>query len=179
MVSKSFSILFFIFPACRQGRDFLYRRRRGQSLIEAIVTVGVVVLIVTGLIVSANFSLTYSSMNKKRTKALSYANEALEVARSQRMQDWNAFPAPGTSYCLGKNATSFTTSAPAGGCPLDIDTMYSRTVDFSVETGTGGVGLPCTDSTECRKVVVTVGWMENSKTRFVTLSTYITNWKHL
>lgn len=152
------------------------RRHSGASLVEAIVVVAVVALIVTGLIIAANASLTYGIMSKDRTRALSLAKEGIEVAQLVRNADWTAVPTAGSSYCLSSGETSFTSARPEGGCPKTIDSKFSRTVSFSIDSDPT---KPCSDPTSCRIVTATVSWVEGSKERSVELESFITNWRRL
>ena len=57
---------------------------RGASLIESVVTLGVVILLITGLVVSMTSSLQSAQASKSRSLAVQYAQEALEIVRQER-----------------------------------------------------------------------------------------------
>ena len=136
----------------------------GQSLLEAVVAVGIVILLITGLIAATTSTLRFGQMSKDRTQALQYAKEGMEIVRIIRDTNWDDIPQTTATYCLAKGARTL------GGCPMDpIDAMFSRTINFSDD------GTTCV-APDCRKVTITVSWMEKEE-RSVTLTSYITNWR--
>jgi Tfp pilus assembly protein PilV len=137
----------------------------GQSMVEAVVAVGIVILLVTGLVVATTSTLRTGQMSKVRTKALQYAKDGLEIVRIIKDESWNDLPLNGT-YCL-KNQTDLVLKD--GECPMDTDLAFSRFVEFSNNN-------TCTAEGFCRIVTVTVSWMESEK-RSVTLTSSITNWR--
>lgn len=139
----------------------------GQSLIEAVVAVGIVLLLVTGLVAATTSTLRFGQMSKYRTQALQYAREALEIVRIVKDTNWNDIPTSGT-YCLAKNQQDLGSPA-AGDCPFDIDSIYSRTLVF-------GSDATCSIALSCRKVTVTVSWKE-ATVQSVALTSFITNWR--
>lgn len=139
---------------------------RGQSMVEAVVAVGVVVLLVTGLIAATTSSLQFGQMSKTRTQALQYAKEGMEVIRILRDTAWVTVPQAG-SYCLDKEQKELGTAA-SEDCPMTIDNMFSRTVSFSHDNR-------CV-SPSCVIVTVTVAWMEKGK-QSVVLPSYMTDWR--
>jgi len=139
---------------------------RGQSMIEAVVAVGIVILLVTGLLVATTSTLKFGRMSKDRTTALQYAKEGLEIVRVIKDNGWDNIPSDSTATrCLLEGEQEFTT----GSCQISTTSPFSRTIDFTDDGD-------CTVANDCRKVTVTVSWMD-SVTRTVTLSTYLTNWR--
>jgi len=147
------------------------KRIFGQSMVEVVVVVGIVVLLITGLVSVTTATLRFSQMSKSRTQALQYAKEGLEVVRIVKEAKWDDIPtSASTKYCLAKGQQNLG-NAVLGVCPMDIDNMFSRTVVFSDE------GTSCTVATFCRKVTVTVSFTEQGQNRSVILTSYITNWR--
>lgn len=136
---------------------------RGQTLVEVIVAIGVVVLLVTGLIVSTSVTLKASQYGKMRSLGTQYANEAIEVTRNLRDSGWSTFFTTygGFSWCLNKAGEW---SKMVGACMPNIDSFYTRVVTFTWDDPR-------------MKVDVAVTWVDGAKTYSATLSTYFTQWK--
>jgi Tfp pilus assembly protein PilV len=141
----------------------------GQSLVEVVVAVGIVLILVTGLIVATTFSLRFNQRSKIRTEALSYAEEGLEFVRQLRDADWNTVPSTGI-YCFGIGQAGLEGEVPAGGCSVDEATGFTRTIEMSTDD-------VCEDPLTCKKVTASVSWTENSQMQSVRLSSYLTNWR--
>jgi Tfp pilus assembly protein PilV len=140
----------------------------GQSMVEALVVVGVVVLLVTGLVSATTASLGVSRMSKNKTQALQYAKEGLEIVRIVKNSSWDSVPQTTQSFCIAKGQNDLGT--PLSVCPYDIDNFFSRMVTIS----DSGI---CTALNSCRNVSVTVSWKESSQDKSVTLTSFVTNWK--
>ena len=139
-------------------------------MVEALVAVGIVILLVTGLVVATTATLRFGQMSKDRTQALQYAKEGMEIIRVVKEADWNEIPSTNTTSCLQKVSDEWKLG---GSCPeLIANTLFTRTIAFSDDALSW-----CTTAGSCRKVTAIVSWTEGSQTRSVTLSTYLTNWK--
>lgn len=142
---------------------------RGQTLVEVIVAIGVVVLLVTGLIVSTSVTLKASQYGKMRSLGTQYANEAIEVTRNLRDSGWSTFLLyGGTSQCLNKAGTWALMEV---ACAPNIDSFYTRVVTFTWHDD------PLVTNDERMQVDVAVTWVDGAKTYSATLSTYFTQWK--
>lgn len=144
----------------------------GQVLAEVIVTIGVIVLLVTGLIVGATGTLKANQYSSRRNLAVKYAQESIETVRTIRDNSWETFQtygdAMGKSWCLGKTGTW----APmSGSCPYDIDTYFSRNVTFTWHDD------PLITNDERMQVDVVVSWTDGVKIYEVPLTTYLTQWR--
>lgn len=134
---------------------------KGQSLVESVVTLGVVILLVTGLVVGTTSSLKYAQNSKARSVATQYAAEGLELARKERDAGWISFARDG-SFCVGA----------AGEIPTDpcvpIDGKYTRMLTYT-----------CDNVLDPQSVVVasTVTWIEGGATKTIVVQTTLTNWK--
>jgi len=146
------------------------RTLHGQSLVEIIVVIGVVILLVTGLVSATTASLQFTQRSKKRAQGLSYAKEGLEIVRSIRDAGWASIPLdpPTVQYCLGLGETALEEMA-SSGCFIYVEKQFTRTVEF---TNDAVCVLP-----SCRKVMMIVTWPERDHVQSVTLSTYLTNWR--
>ena len=140
------------------------RSQKGQTLVEAVVVVGVVVLLVTGLIAGTTASLRSAQSGRTRTQAVSYAQEGIEIVRGIRDQSWDTFQGYGGSYCLD-SAHALTPNS--GTCSVNITTpegSFTRSVSFDWQSP---------------KMVVTttVSYTEGEGEKDVTLVTYFTQWR--
>ncbi|OGG13141.1 hypothetical protein A2875_00350 [Candidatus Gottesmanbacteria bacterium RIFCSPHIGHO2_01_FULL_46_14] len=145
-------------------------QQRGQSLLEIIVATGVIVLLVTGLAVGTTVSLRTSQYGNRRSVAIKYAQEGIELTRSLRdrvpwdeftAHDTNADPHIGTPTCLGSDGTY-----DAGPCEANLDTLYTRRVVFNWNSVDNRM-----------EISVSVSWNQAGQTPDVTLDTYFTQWK--
>lgn len=137
---------------------------RGQTLVEAVVVIGIVALLVTGLISGTTASLKTAQSGRVRSQAVSLAQEGLEYARTIRDQKWNTLLSYSGTYCMGNDNVL----VPAGGsCGVNVtvtENSFSRSISFSWQDP---------------KMVITsqVSYIEGQLTKDVTLVTYLTQWK--
>lgn len=131
----------------------------GQSLVESVVTLGVVILLVTGLVVGTTSALKYAQSSRARSTATQYASEGLELARKERDSGWSSFARNG-SFCV--DATGIISSDPCEA----LEDKYSRTVTYIYNE-------------IVQSVIVTsvVSWAEGDGTKEISLQTTFTNWK--
>lgn len=141
------------------------KNSRGQTLVEVIVAIGVVVLLVTGLIVGTSVSLKASQYGKMRSLGTQYAQEAVEATRNLRDSGWNTFATYGglqpISWCLNKAGVW---TQMVGACLPNIDNFYTRVVTFTWDDPRMNVD-------------VAVTWVDGAKTYSSSLSTFFTQWK--
>lgn len=137
---------------------------KGQTLVEAVVVIGVVVLLVTGLIAGTTASLKSSQSGRIRSQAVSFASEALEIVRSIRDENWITFLGYTGSYCLGSDNILTPTASACATNIVGAENSFAR-----------GVSLSWQDP----KMVVTatVSFVEGEQVKDVTLVTYLTQWK--
>jgi type II secretory pathway pseudopilin PulG len=137
---------------------------RGVSLIESVVTLGVVMLLITGLVVGMTASLNNAQESKSRSLAVQYAQEALEIMRQERDTSWTTFAARGAqiNYCMG--GTGQLSTPVAGVCPIFTGT-FSRKLTFTLV------------DPKQMDVVVIVSWIEGNSAKNVSLQTKYTQWK--
>lgn len=142
---------------------------RGVSLIETVVTIGVVMLLITGLVVGMTASLQNAQGSKLRALAVGYAQEGLEIVRQERDDSWATFASRDTSgnktdYCMGD--TGQLSGLVDGACP-PFAGSFSRVVSFTIDLLDPGQ----------MDVTVIVSWIEGSATKNVSLKTTYTQWK--
>lgn len=136
----------------------------GQTIVEAVVVIGMVALLVTGLIVGTTASLKSAQSGRVRSQSVSLSQEGLEIVRSIRDQSWSTFQSYTGTYCLGSDKILVVS---AGSCGMNVagaENSFSRNVVFSWQSP---------------KMVVTstVSYVEGETTKDVTLVTYFTQWK--
>jgi len=137
---------------------------RGQTLVEAVVVVGIVVLLVTGLIAGTTASLRSAQSGRTRTQAVSLTQEGIEIIRGIRDENWNTFASYTGSYCLGDDR---------------VLTVNGGICSPNITTPEGNVTRHVTFNWQDPRMVVTatVTYPEGETTRDVTLTTYFTQWK--
>ncbi len=131
----------------------------GQSLVESVVTLGVVILLVTGLIVGTTSSLRYAENSRTRTRATQYAQEGIELARKERDAGWAVFARTGT-FCVGRAGT-----IPTDPCDV-LDGRFTRMLTYTYDVSNQSV-----------IVQSAVRWIEGGIEKNITLQTTLTNWK--
>lgn len=137
----------------------------GQTIVEAIVVIGVVVLLVTGLIAGTTTSLRTAQQGRSRSQALKYAEEALEFTRNVRDQRWDTLQGYDGWYCLGDALTL--TPIATDSCSTNIvteDSAFTRTLNFAWN----GTRM---------NVQVSVRYPDGASIKEVTLTTHYTQWR--
>lgn len=147
------------------------KNQAGQSLVEMIVIVGMVILLVTGIVAGTTASLSRSETSKVRSAALSFAQEGIELARGQRDNGWNAFMSMGSPggilYCVNSNSPPDWTAG--GTCPPNVDSTFTRSVTLKFDPV---AGIPT------MTVISQVKWGDTTNpSNSVQLTTYLTQWK--
>lgn len=150
---------------------------KGQSLVEVVASLAMVILIVAALVNLVTASLRSSQFAKTSAQANKYAQEGIEWVRSLRDQasSWDAFKSqifpvePITVWCL----KSFSLPDLSGGCSSEdyiLGTTFRREALVSK-----------TDATETAlKVKITVYWKDQvgeHQSRVETLFTDKSKWK--
>jgi type II secretory pathway pseudopilin PulG len=124
---------------------------KGQTLIEVVVVIALVVVLVTGIVSGTTVTLSQNKESQLRSNALQYAREGLEIIRYTREQGWGTFAAlgdPPATYCLGSDRQFI---ASTGNCGTNIlGTTFSREVDMSL--------IAIENAAPSMLIVVTVGW---------------------
>lgn len=139
----------------------------GQSLIEAVVAIAIVVMLITGVLVATTQSLNVSQSGKFRSQAVKYAQEGIELSRNLRDSGWSTFSTygtvGGTLWCVDGNGT-WTADDGDGVCPANVANIFTRAITIAWND-------PIMD------VSVSVSWEEGAEKRRVDLRTYFTQWR--
>ena len=131
----------------------IFRNLEGLSLIESVVTIGIVLLLATGLVVGMNSSLANARRSSYRVKATEYAVDAIERLRKERDLSWSAFVLLAGTKCMDENGVLTPLNVT---CPMDIDTVYSRRVELTYTSS---------DGVEKMDITVVVSFVENNETK--------------
>lgn len=140
----------------------IFRPKPGQSLIETLLAVAVVVIIVGALVNLAVVAVKESRVAKNRAMAEKLAVEGIEAVRSIRDSSWSTIAATAEgNYALSWTGSSWSIAANAtcGDAVLGL----KRCVTFA-SLGEGK-----------KKVTVTVDW--TGAPQPITLQTILTNWQ--
>jgi type II secretory pathway pseudopilin PulG len=174
----------------------------GQSLVEVVVALGVVILLVSGLIIGTTAVTRANQINRARSLATKYVQEAIEIVRHDRDNDWTSFSTlaqtAGTSYtyCLGQSETTLITNPVKSSVDAPDDTNYDLPASCkdNIDTGSfvpGSIGIKLKRSVTLIKenasaadnlpdridVTVKVQWRETSGPKTAKATTQFTNWR--
>jgi len=140
----------------------------GQSLIEVLTALAVVLLVMVALVRATTVSMRSSGFSKAQTQATAYAQEAIEWIRAERDKDWDEFSTrAGTIFCLNSESLSW----PAeGDCPADGYILGGRFKREATLTSVDGEGNKV-------EVKVVVSWLESGGEHQSQITTYLTNWR--
>jgi type II secretory pathway pseudopilin PulG len=148
--------------------------KQGQSLVEMLVVVGIVVLLVTGIVSGTTLSLNRTATIQQRSAAVKYAQEGIELTRFVRDEGWDNFAAMGaveSNYCVGSEEP-VVFQLTTGSCATpNINDTYTRTITLLL--------IPASSTTvEKMSVTVVVSWADRTQpTNAVSLVTYLTEWR--
>ncbi len=140
---------------------------KGQTFVEIIIIVALVIVVIAALVASGTFSLRLTSYNKLRNQAIKYVQEGIELARKERDDSWGtlvsmAQPSP-RRWCVDKSRTW---SQASSDCSINIDNIFSRSIQLSYDPLTQRV-----------IVLVSVSWKEGSEMRTSKAETILTKWR--
>ena len=140
----------------------------GQSLIEVLTALAVVLLVIVALIRATTISMRSSGFSKAQAQATAYAQEAIEWIRAERDKDWNGISSrAGLTFCLNSESLSWSAE---GVCPADDYLLGGRFKREATLTNIGGTGNQI-------EVEVIVSWQEAGGEHHSQVNTYLTNWR--
>ena len=141
--------------------------KKGQSLFEVVIAVGVIGIIIAGVVSLAASSIRNSTFTRNNSLATRYAQEAIEWMRGERDADWVIFRSyaevAGNMYCLDTLSWADARSCNSG--EYISGTILTRKVIFSSIT-------PTAVSAD-----VSVLWTDSQGTHQVATSTIFTDWR--
>ncbi len=149
--------------------------KKGFGLIELLVVGAIIAISFVGFMTFILFSRDQTLKAQRKTEAVGYAEEAIEVVRKLRDDGYTgniASKTAGTTYypTISGNAWSLSTSNPGA------TNGYTTTVVFSSvnRDGSANIATSGTADPDSKKVVATVSY-NDSGNKTVQLTTYITN----
>lgn len=165
-------------------------KKTGQSLVEVLIALGIIVLVLVGLIRAATVGVRTSSSSQMEALAARYGTEAIEWLKNEEsVLGWVTFNSAvsaktiGAQYCfpttpllITQDVTTFSNffSATAPCNPLTGTTNLIRTVAFADLTSLPGASAnPRTDV--MREFSITLSWNEGGVARTSQYKTQITS----
>lgn len=144
------------------------KQKKGQSLIELIVALGMMSLLLVALLALVSLSVRNSRLAKNYNQALSLAQEGVETMRAWRDFSWNGVVASAriTPYDLPENWV--VEDGLSNDCDPDnyqIIGIFSRCVLVSLET------------IDSATVTVTVYWQEGNQVKSSQQLARLTRWE--
>jgi Tfp pilus assembly protein PilV len=138
----------------------------GQSLIEVLTALAVVLLVLVALIRATTISMRSGGVSKAQAQATGYAQEAIEWIRAERDKDWDEVSTRVGTFCL--NLEPLDWPLTAGDCSdFGLAGRFKREATL---TSVGGAGNQV-------EVKVVVSWQEAGGEHQSVLTTYLTNWR--
>lgn len=147
--------------------SILKKPQLGQSLIEVLTALAVVLLVIIALIRATTTSMKGSDFAKTQSSATSYGQEAIEWIRAERDKNWDNIADKVTPGKICLNALDWTATAPCNEDSIPLAGKFQRQVILS-SVGTEGKQI---------KVEVTVSWQDSSGEHQSVLTTYLSNWR--
>ncbi len=170
------------------------KKINGQSLVETIVAVGIMIVGITAVLTLAVISLSVSGVSKQNIIALNLAREGIEITRAVRdthwlrdVQCWHSSNECGLK--TGKYVLDYQTEdtlTPLSGSDFDsctncqllinADGLYNLTSGSPtvykriIEINTGA-------STEEKEIISSVQWKDKYGTHKIVLKTILTDWR--
>ncbi len=122
---------------------------KGETLIEALGAMAIIVIVITAVASSMITSLSNSKSNENATLATKFAQQGIEQVRQIRNKDYAAFTGYEGKYCLEKDQT--TLGSVQSACLTPNVDHFIRSVDINQNPG-------C--SKDAAKVTVTVSYKD-------------------
>lgn len=139
--------------------------KRGQSLIEVLVSLGLAAVVLSGITVAVVYSLRNAQFSKNQNLSSQYASQGMEIIRQLRDNNSSLSGYSG-SYCLSQDALFPTGQPPCGQNVGQKDIgenpqgifIYSREVKIEQPNP---FPTPPTECGTAYKATVTVSWWDN------------------
>jgi len=104
-------------------------KEKGQTLLEAMIGLGVAIVVVSAIVVAIISSLNNTQFSKNQNLANHYAQEGMEIVRKIRDSSWSVFLGyNSTYYCLLQNSVTPTLRG-ANGCSQNVG-IFVREIDI-------------------------------------------------
>lgn len=131
------------------------RNQKGQTLVEALIALGVATIIVSAMAVAAITAVNNADFSKYQNQATHYAQQGMEILRQKSQISWSDFVShAGTvTWCLDQNTTTLRDSG-AAPCTKNIDNFFVREVEVNLESTSNS---PCENNVQAN---VSVSWTD-------------------
>lgn len=141
---------------------------KGQSLVEALIALGVATIVVAAMAVAAITAVNNSDFSKYQDLATNYSQEGIEILRQQSQTSWSAFygkvgQSPNEStYCFAQNATNLAdlVAAPTGCATKNINSFFVREVKLIQLPGVPVNDINAPACSGIVQVIVNVSWTD-------------------
>jgi len=159
-------------------RHSFYSLSRGFTLVEAVISSAIALVVILGVTSAFTEALRASSNNAAYVQASFLQEEGVEAVRFLRDDSWSvniATEQVGTPFYLTYNGTTWKATSTAAY----IDGKFLRTVTLdSVNRDNTSQDIVTSGGTldaNTKKVTVTVAWYDRGATTTRNLQTYLTN----
>lgn len=149
------------------SKNILYKKSRGFSVVEAILSIAIFAMIATSIVGTIFYAQQDTRYAGVKTRATVLAEEGLEAVQSIRDEDYAQLSTPGT-YGLSITANKWVLNL---GQPdsTGIPNIFTRQITIE------NISLP--DVGNSKKITSTVTWNYLSRNGTVSLVSYLTNWR--
>jgi type II secretory pathway pseudopilin PulG len=169
------------FQMNEQRLTFNLQKKQGQSFLEIIIAIPLLVIIVSTTVVAVLNAFSTTRMAQEETKAAFYAAEGIAAVQSIRNQDWenlanaSCSPTCGLDKSGGAWVFSGTADDPDGTAKFSRTAILEdvqRNDDWEM-VESGGV-----NDEETKKITLAVSWYRTpTQEKSVTMATYLTDWQ--
>ncbi len=129
-------------------------REKGQTLVEALIALGVAIIIISAIVVAVISSLSNTQFTRNQNQANHFAQEGMEITRGIRNLSWLSFLAlSSTYYCLPSSPKNLAVRG-INGCTQNVG-IFVREVTIEHTSAT------CVGTS---RVTVDVSWSDSKCT---------------
>lgn len=150
--------------------------RRGQSIIEVIVAVAILIIIAATSMIAILGAFSSGRLAKEETKAAFLATEGLEAVQSIRNQDWDSLV--NGDHGLANTSGTWVFS---GTSDIDLSGKFTRVIaisDVQRDSNDDIVESGGTIDPDTKKIEAAIDWsFTSTRQNSVTMTTYLTNWQ--
>lgn len=125
---------------------------KGQTLIEALVALGVIAMVVTALAGIVMTSTGNVQFDKNKNLATQHAQEGMEIVRQKRDSNYVTFRELSGLYCMGES--NIITQPSDCNNSVNIDNFFLRMIEITQSTCAGN------SVSNLSNVTVTVSWKD-------------------
>lgn len=103
---------------------------KGQGLIEALIALGAAAIIVSAIAIVVITSVSNSTFSKNQNLATQYAQQGIDILRSQSASDWTSFATRSGAFCLNGGTNNLGSSVVSCTTP-NVDNFFIREVTIT------------------------------------------------